>query len=351
MIKDNDLPLCTAIGSLPHHNIDAALAFSFTMDIPFLPQIPIRNPWEFMLAQALEGLAGLQVENEGTVSLDLEVWKTQSHILERKLNFAFKNIITPNAFEGFEPSNATSSSWYPFLWELEERKIKIAKIQIAGPLTCNWAIRTKQGSLLDATPELANQVFKLILARAIAMSRRLIRQNIQTLCYIDEPGLYVYSPQNFKHVLAFQELKIIIQSLKRENISVGLHCCSNTSWNQILLLGLDYLSIDTDLSLENLLSQKNDFFNFIKQGGRMSFGAVPTNLENEDIYKLNATSLYNNISENMAKAFPEQPDFVRQTLKAAIYTPACGLAMLSPSHAEFILTTLKELTRLCKNNS
>ena len=33
---------------------DAALAFSFSMDVPFLPQIPIRNPWEYMIAQALE---------------------------------------------------------------------------------------------------------------------------------------------------------------------------------------------------------------------------------------------------------------------------------------------------------
>lgn len=35
----------TAIGSLPHHNVDAALAFSFQLGIPFLPQIPIRNSW------------------------------------------------------------------------------------------------------------------------------------------------------------------------------------------------------------------------------------------------------------------------------------------------------------------
>ncbi len=52
----------TGIGSLPHHNIDAALAFSFQATIPFLPQIPIRNPWEYMIAQALEGVPGLEVE-------------------------------------------------------------------------------------------------------------------------------------------------------------------------------------------------------------------------------------------------------------------------------------------------
>src|SRR5690242_12697554 len=64
----------TGIGSLPHHNVDAALEHSFRMGVPFLPQIPIRNPWEFMIAQALEGLPGLQVEKDGSVSLDAAVW-------------------------------------------------------------------------------------------------------------------------------------------------------------------------------------------------------------------------------------------------------------------------------------
>ena len=104
----------TGIGSLPHHNVDTALEFSFKMGIPFLPQIPIRNPWEFMIAQAIEGLPGLQLEDEGVVSLNVDVWKSQSHFLTQRLNKAFRE----ENFEGFEPSAATSSCWQPFLWEL-----------------------------------------------------------------------------------------------------------------------------------------------------------------------------------------------------------------------------------------
>jgi hypothetical protein len=62
LISVREIPATTTgIGSLPHHNIDAALSFSFKTGIPFLPQIPIRNPWEYMIAQALENLPGLQV--------------------------------------------------------------------------------------------------------------------------------------------------------------------------------------------------------------------------------------------------------------------------------------------------
>src|SRR4051812_4546085 len=95
----------TGIGSLPHHHLDTALEYSLKMGIPFLPQIPIRNPWEFMIAQALEGLPGLQVENEGEVSLNIEIWQSQSHLLNRRLQTAFATWPqNQNAFEFFEPS-------------------------------------------------------------------------------------------------------------------------------------------------------------------------------------------------------------------------------------------------------
>ena len=71
-------PPTTGIGSLPHHNADAALEHSFRMGIPFLPQIPIRNPWEFMIAQTLEGLPGLQADADGSVTLNTDIWLSRA---------------------------------------------------------------------------------------------------------------------------------------------------------------------------------------------------------------------------------------------------------------------------------
>src|SRR6478735_9027007 len=116
----DDVQRLTAIGSLPHHNIDTALEYSLKLGIPFLPQIPIRNPWEFMISQALEGLPGLQVEEDGNAILNLEVWKSQSHWLTQRLRAAFsEGPGKKGAFSGFEPSASISSCWQPFLWELQ----------------------------------------------------------------------------------------------------------------------------------------------------------------------------------------------------------------------------------------
>ena len=98
----------TGIGSLPHHNVDAALEHSLRMGIPFLPQIPIRNPWEFMIAQALEGMPGLRPEPDGSVALNMDIWSSRLTRLSRGSTRPFRAARDEPRFEAFEPSAAVS---------------------------------------------------------------------------------------------------------------------------------------------------------------------------------------------------------------------------------------------------
>src|SRR5262245_60871506 len=81
--------LITQIGSLPHHNVDAAVSYALRSEVPFLPQIPIRHSREFMVAQALDGLPGLRVSETGQASLNLTDWNAGYPELERRLERAF----------------------------------------------------------------------------------------------------------------------------------------------------------------------------------------------------------------------------------------------------------------------
>lgn len=347
----------TAIGSLPHHNIDTALAFSFQLGIPFLPQIPIRNPWEFMIAQALEDLPGLQVEADGATLLNLDVWSSRTHRLSQRLDEAFRRADSdPEAFESFEPSSAAASCWQPFLWELDERGLKLAKIQLAGPMTAQWALKLQGGQSVDRHPDLTTQIYRLVLARGIAMVRRLKSVGVTPLLYLDEPGLYAYSSQNPKHVLAFQELKLVIATLRKEGALVGIHCCSNTDWNAVLELPIHVLSLDTTLSLPDLLapSRHAKLEAFIAAGGRLSLGAVPTSLHaglaRAPEPRVLVAQLLDTFAAHLSGKAPSGgasgsagPEFVKQILRDAIYTPACGLALHGTADAELILGALQEL--------
>ena len=340
----------TGIGSLPHHNTDAALEFSFQLSIPFLPQIPIRNPWEYMIAQALEGMPGLQMEKDSTALLDIDVWAGRSHAFNERLLDAYASAAKPAAFESFEPSSAASSCWQPFLWELEERQVRVAKIQLAGPMTSQWALRLNDGSNIDRSPEIAAQIYRLVLARALAMTRRLQAGGIQPLLYLDEPGLYGLSQDNPRDVMGLQELKLMVQALRKEGVWVGLHCCSNTDWTRILNLGLDILSIDTGLSLDLFLESGDALEKFLTGGGRLSLGVIPTDKSLLGSGRLDVKDLFLEIIDTFGKHWKEKQGLVRKCLKEAIYTPACGLALHSTTDAEMILATLLEFQKFCERS-
>lgn len=330
--------LTTGIGSLPHHNIDAALEYAFQYTIPYLPQIPIRNPWEFSIPQGLDGLPGVRVENDGSAFVDKGVWVGLAKAFDEKLANAFERALVPEAFEGFEPSSATSSSWQPFLWELQERAVSIAKVQIIGPLTAQWSLRSTEGERLDQNEDISRQIFQLVLARALGMSRRLKSLGVQPLLFLDEPALFVLSEENPLHLLGMQQLRLLIQALQKEGVAVGLHCCSNTQWAAVLGLGMDFLSIDTGLSLGSVLGAKEAVTSFLDKGGRFSLGLVPTT-DAGVLGPLAASDILENLTRQMYDGLGERAGAV---LKTALWTPACGLALHTPKDAQTIFSLLPD---------
>ncbi|MGE0614890.1 MAG: hypothetical protein AB7P04_04560 [Bacteriovoracia bacterium] len=341
--------LTTGIGSLPHHNVDAALEYALKPSIPFLPQIPIRNPNEYMIFQALDGMPGLQQLEKGLASLNLNAWSSQTHLLEKKLTEAFAAGASPQAFEAFEPNASAYSAWKPFLYELGERKIKFAKIQIAGPLTCQWSLKLNDGNAAETNPEVTSQIFRLVLAKSIAMIRRLRAEGVTPLMVLDEPGLSVLSAENPRHILGLQELKLTIQTLKKEQALIGLHCCSNTDWRAILGLGLDVVSLDTGLSMELLFEAPDALEAFIHKGGRMALGLISTNLPAADTtesgVEMHAEQLHASLLAFRTRLTQKLPKaLAARLLKDAIYTPACGLAMHRTTAAESILRSLLEIS-------
>ncbi len=339
------LPLATMIGSLPHHNADAALEVSLRTPLPFLPQIPIRNPAEYMIAQALEGLPGLEAGRDGVASLHVDRWTAGTHAFKQKLKTAFANAARGDAFEEFLPSPLGASAWKPFLWEIEERGLKFAKAQIAGPLTSQAVLRLESADSGASLQELTSQVFRLVLARATAMIREIQRAGAQPVFFVDEPGLSAVPLKDPRGLLALQELRILIQSLKKEGAWVGLHCCGDADWGPLLTTAEpDFLSIDCDRSLSSLLSEPDVVKTFLASGGRLALGLIPTQTGSFHASSFDASAAKKTVREMLAEKLGKTLEEAESYLREAIYTPACGLAFHSPEDVESVLTALEALT-------
>jgi methionine synthase II (cobalamin-independent) len=332
------LPTCatTGIGSLPHTQLELGLQAALALDIPFLPQLPVGRPSEFMIPQALEGLPGLRWDDEGMCTVDLGAWEAGRAEFEARLETA----LSSGALESFEPSLEGCRAWRPFLWEVENRKLAFAKAQLAGPFTVRSVARTSAGQATLDMPGLDETLFRLVLARSLAMVKALRRAGTTPLFFLDEPGLFAFERANPRHLLAMQELRLMVVALQREGALVGVHCCGNTHWASLLDAGLDMLSLDVRLSLDAVLEESGAFARFLESGATLSLGIIPTDLTST--YQVE--ELVDAVEVSLKAALPPGHAFERVGAQVLL-TPACGLAMRTVVDAENVLEQLKGAQR------
>jgi hypothetical protein len=329
------LPRCgtTGIGSLPHSQLELGLQMALQADIPYLPQLPVGHSGEFMIPAALERLPGLCVDADGGVVIDAERWSTERDAFTHEIESAFAS----GDLRAFEPSPPACRAWNPFLWEVENRRLMLAKLQLAGPATVRWVAKTSRGQVAADVPELDQQIFRLVLVRMLAMVKAIRRTGATPLLFIDEPGLYALDRSDARHLVVLQELKLLIVALQNEGALVGLHCCSNTDWAAILDLGLNLVSVDARLSLDALLDTGDALTRFVDGGGRFSLGIIPTDLATS--YRVD--ELVDAVEISLRATFRNTSRF-REVASRCLLTPACGLAMRSVIDAERISDQLRE---------
>jgi methionine synthase II (cobalamin-independent) len=330
------LPSCatTGIGSLPHTQLEMGLQMGLQVDIPYLPQLPAGAPSELMIPAALDGLPGLGVDAEGVTTVDLAAWEGARDPFSHAIEAALQS----DHLEPFEPSPQASRAFRPFLWEVENRKLALAKVQIAGPCTVRWVARASDGRPASEIAALDQQIFRLLLAKSLALVKAVRRAGATPLLYLDEPGLYALDRRDARHLVALQELRMLIVALRREGALVGLHCCSNTDWAAILELGLDLVSLDVRLSLDALLEDREAFRRFLSTGATLSLGIVPTDLSASYAVQDLVDSVEASLRATLGRSFTA-------ALSHVLLTPACGLAMRSVMDAERIFSELRDAQR------
>lgn len=335
------LPSCatTGIGSLPHTQLELALQMALQQDVPVLPQLPTGNPSEFMIAAALDGLPGMSYDADGMATVDLAQWEAAHRALDARLESA----LASGKLEEFEPSPQAVRAWRPFLWEVEHRKLALAKVQLAGPFTVRWVTRTSSGGPAADVPALDQQIYRLLMARTLAMVRAIRRAGATPLVFLDEPGLYALQRSDPRHLVHLQEEKLLAVALQREGALVGVHCCSNTDWPAVMELGVELLSTDVRLSLDALLNHRQAFSQYLDTGATLSLGIIPTDLAST--YRV--ADLVESVEASLRATLPPGRTF-SDVASRVLLTPACGLAMRSVSDAERIFNELREAQTLLR---
>ncbi|MEA1921399.1 MAG: hypothetical protein U9N63_01965 [Pseudomonadota bacterium] len=260
--------LTTAMAVMPHTDIDEALKLALSLDIPFWPQLPLYNYYEDMYVQAAEHFPGIILDMEkqtlrfSTDKFIDELEETLSHFEEP---------------EYFDVSPQYSAVYHKFL-ELDLKDRPAIRGQLEGPISFGFFIKNENDRPILFDDTVRPFLFEFMSKRVNIQLARLKKRNPNAFMFIDEPGLqFLFSAMSgYSDVLAREEINNLFSMIDRPR---GIHLCGNPDWDFLLGFDMDIVSIDLYTNAKVLPLYKKSIINFIKRGGTIVWGIVPTNIE------------------------------------------------------------------------
>lgn len=339
--------LATGIGSLPHKDVEGALdlIFKYTPHIPFWPQLPKRDIREGMIAQFSEGLPCLRVSRDGLFFSTLQD-------KEKELEIFYERIIAGDV-EYFKISQDFAFGLHKFYQRLEEsglKEVEFIKCHVTGPFTFAASIKDEGGNALLHNPVFMQAILKGLVMKALWQIKFFRKFNKKIIIFVDEPYLgcfgSAYTPINREDVV--KGLRELTEGIKSEDALVGVHCCGNTDWSIFTdVQGIEIINFDAFGFLDRLLLYADNLKDFIKQGGILCWGIVPTQ---EFTDKETADLLIKKINHGidiLTKKGLER-DLLLDRL---LLSPSCGLGSLDSKKPEKIFKLLLDVSLFIRKTS
>ena len=335
--------IATSIGSLPFRDVQQAidLISHYTPHIPAWPQLPQFSE-ERMLLQFTEGMPGLKREG-GKVYFD-----TSSPAFEAELLSFYEDYLaamendSPLHLEKFSISPDYSRGIYAFLEHLPSMSsLRAIKGQVTGPFTLATGMTDQDKKIVYYHRELHDVVVKTICLKLKWQIRRFRRFGLPLLFFIDEPALAGFGSSFFLSISVEdvrKDLNEIIGLIHREHALAGVHCCENTDWSIILKTDIDVINFDAYGFFHRLILYEEDLKDFIKRGGVLAWGIVPTG-NPDDVERETVDSLFDRWHAHVRQLQDKGMDF-RQVLHQSLITPSCGVGSLTPDLAEKVFQML-----------
>lgn len=331
------------IGSLPLLAAEKAIeaVFAYTPKSPSWPQLPKISPFESMNMQYLEGIPGWHIEK------DKVLFKKSDEITE-EFTVAFEKTLL-NDTASFPITSSHSVCFEPFLHTLAKREnIELIKGQVIGPVTFLTSHSIDEYGMLikdEGYKELIPRILGLKAKYQIERFRQ-VKPSSDYIIFFDEPILsQIGSAVTSINTDDIKEL--ITNSASFVDGYKGIHICGNSDWDFILSLPIDIVNFDAFNYGESFLLYKEAIKSFVKRGGYIAAGLIPT--DSNDVQKNDINSL---AERSMGFLRGLKGIIGRELLFKRIFiTPSCGMGALTIEEAEKSLNLLSYISNTVKENS
>ncbi len=355
----------TGIGSLPFKNEAAPneamdYVFECCPDFPYWAQLPHFKKEEDMALQFSENLLGLKFdEKECRYFLDDT---DEDFFLGLENLFIDYEAVTNSAslsdcadiLEKYKISKPYSNTINIFLEKLREITKKapnnvpnFTKGSITGPFTFSTSFSDIEGKSAYYNETLREVIVKTLSLKALWQVKEFKKASPEStpVIFMDEPSISQVGSCAFVTVKkddVVQMLKTISDDIKKFGALSGIHCCGKTDWDIAIESGVNIINFDAYFYAQSVGTYAKRLEEFIKKGGFLSFGIVPT-LDKEALSSLTAEKLKEKFKEAM-NCLTGKGVNKELILKHCFITPSCGCGSLDINSAKRALSLCSELS-------
>ncbi len=301
--------MTTAMGVMPHTNVDRALEIAMSLDVPYWPQLPKYSYYEDMYVQVSEHFPGIVLDLEKE-TLRFSYEKFSLEIEETLANF--------DNIEYFDVSEQYSAVYRKFL-SLNLEKYPAIRGQLEGPVSFGFYVKdidSDRPIIFD--DEIRDFMLEFMAKRINAQLRKLKEKNSNAFMFIDEPGLqFVFSAMSgYNDIVAKRDIENFLSMVDSPR---GIHLCGNPDWDFLLGFNMEIVSIDLYTNRAIIPMHGKAVKSFIERGGKIVWGIIPTNFE--PFMNENMESLIKIITETWDKVVKSGIDF-EELLANSLLSPA-----------------------------
>ncbi|SDC26281.1 MULTISPECIES: hypothetical protein [unclassified Candidatus Frackibacter] len=305
----------TAMGILPHQDIEQAMKLALSLDIPFWPQLPKLNYYEDMYVQFSENFPGMTVnEDDAKITLNTEEFYNQLP------EFLAKS----EDLDYFKLSKDYSVVYSQFL-EKDLSNYAAIKGQIIGPISFGLQICDENRKPIIYNDEVRILLFDFTKQKLLAQYDDLKKENQDLTIHIDEPGLEMIftSISGYTEDMAKEDMKKFLTEIKSEaGIPITIHLCGKPDWDFLLNSEIDILSFDA-YSCGETVVKYDSLVEFMQSGKMIAWGIVPTKLE--QLKKLDADKVIQQLEQLWDKLVEKGLDKRRIIAQSQLTPATCNI--------------------------
>ncbi len=255
----------TAMGIMPHRDVDRALELALSLDIPFWPQLPNLSIYEDMYIQASQNFPGVSVD------FDRERLVFNTARFGQELDDYFMKMEHP---ETFMLTEEYSRVFHRFL-SAGLQNYGAIRGQVIGPVSFGFKVLDEQLKPIIYNDEVRAVLFDFIQKKANIQYQQLKKRSSNAFVWLDEPGLgYAFSAfSGYNEQQAKADYHDFLDGLQSPK---GLHLCADVNLPYLLELGVEILSFDA-YQIEFMPKEyASAVAGFLNRGGVIVWGIIPT---------------------------------------------------------------------------